>query len=94
MLHWILLVTGIHIPQGQYSSWYNFWSGLGSDISEFAILGGVFLAYKKINCHVEGCPKIGHFQVNKTPYKVCRKHHPDMPKKITHLHIIKKFKEK
>lgn len=37
--NWLLAVTGTHIPAGQYSNWYNFWSGFGADLTEFAILG-------------------------------------------------------
>lgn len=67
---------------------YGFWSGFGSDIGEFAIIGSIAVAYRKINCHVEGCRRIGHYQLGGTPYKLCKRHHPDIPDKITHVSIL------
>lgn len=58
------------------STWYVFWSGFGSCLTEFAIIGVVF---RKINCHTRGCWRIGHHHIEGTPYTVCRRHHPDVP---------------
>lgn len=74
--HWIEVHTGTINESGPY---YGFWSGFGSDIGEIAIVGGIWVGIKKINCHVQRCPRIGHYVVAGTPYKVCRKHHPDAP---------------
>lgn len=52
---------------------YGFWSGFGSDVSEFTLLGLVFGAYRKHNCHTRGCWRIGRHQVNGTPW--CNRHH-------------------
>lgn len=76
--HWIEVHTGTVNESGPY---YGFWSGFGSDISEIALFGGVVMGIRKINCHVRGCPRIGHHLVKDTPYKVCHKHHPDVPNK-------------
>jgi nitrite reductase/ring-hydroxylating ferredoxin subunit len=56
---------------------YNFWSGIGSDITEFAVLGWLYAFLRKHNCHAKGCPRIGRHAVSGTDYVVCRKHHPD-----------------
>ena len=67
---------------------YDFWSGFGSDIGEIALIGGVWMGVRKINCHDKGCPRIGHYEVMGTPYKVCRKHHPTMNgERITAEHV-------
>jgi hypothetical protein len=60
------------------STTYNFWSGFGSDIIEFAIFGGIAKYYRQRNCHAKGCWRLGHHHVEGTPYKVCRRHHPTL----------------
>jgi hypothetical protein len=57
--------------------WYGFWSGLGSDLGELAIVGGLISLYLRHNCHAKGCWRIGRHPVAGTPYIVCRKHHPN-----------------
>lgn len=68
MWHWVLTVTGINAPG---STWYNLWSGFGSDIGLFGAIG-VF--YWKHTCHQSHCFRIGKHSPNGTPY--CTKHHP------------------
>ncbi len=98
--HWILNITGTHIPSSG-SQWYNFWSGFGSDIAEFAILGSLLAVYKNHKC--ASCWRIGRVQVEGTPYKTCHKHStedshqaihkrhsiefPDQHKLLSKLHI-------
>lgn len=82
MIHWLLHLTGSDNPQGAI---YGFWSGFGSDLMEFAILGTIF---HKFNCHAKGCWRIGLHHVEGTPYVVCRKHHPVVDgQKPTHHQI-------
>src|ERR1700756_3954781 len=54
--HWLAVHTGTVNEPGPY---YGFWSGFGSDIAEFSILGaigtGVYQLVKKVNCHEPGC---------------------------------------
>lgn len=64
--------------------WVIFWSGFGSCLTEFAIFGVV---YHRLNCHQDGCRRIGLHKVEGTPYVVCRRHHPDIPDKVTAEHI-------
>lgn len=51
---------------------YGFWSGFGSDITEFAILGTLVGIYRHHKCAT--CFRIGHYPVEETPYKTCHKH--------------------
>lgn len=83
-LSWFTHVAGISSETGP---WYAFWSGLGSDIAEVAILGGVWSLYRKHTCHVDRCWRISRHPVAGTPYIVCRKHHPTVPATVTHDHI-------
>jgi hypothetical protein len=73
MGHWLLNFFGISNLAG-YG--YGFWSGIGSDIGELAILGAIIAAYRKHNCHVRGCWRISRHPVDGTPWVVCRRHHP------------------
>jgi hypothetical protein len=66
---------------------YLFWSGFGSDLSELALLGGIFGVARHHNCHVKGCLRIKTYPVVGTPYKACKRHHPALPDVITAKHI-------
>lgn len=57
---------------------YNIWSGLGSDLGEIAIVGGVIAWYRKHNCHVHRCPRLS-WHPREDGHPVCRRHHPDHP---------------
>ncbi|MGB8652084.1 MAG: hypothetical protein WCD35_15645 [Mycobacteriales bacterium] len=58
--------------------WYLWWSGMFSNLTIFAAVG-VF--YRKHNCHIHGCWRIGsHKAVDQhgVEHVVCRTHHPDL----------------
>ena len=74
MGHWLLHILGLDSASGTA---YLAWSGVGSDISEVAILGALVSIYRRHACHVKGCPRIGRFPVAGTTFVVCRRHHPD-----------------
>ena len=69
--HAVLHYSGVNNPAGV---WYGFWSGIGSDIGELALLGGVIAMYRRNTCHVAGCWRLqwkhhdGHM--------LCKRHHP------------------
>lgn len=50
MIHiwnWLLNVTGVNYGQNNFAThMYNFWSGLGADITEFALLGTLVAVYR------------------------------------------------
>jgi len=52
--------------------WYGWWSGLGSCLGEFAIVGVI---WRKFNCHEKGCYRVGLHHSHSDPYILCRKHH-------------------
>jgi len=70
-----------------YGETYQFWSGVGSDIGELAILGAVIGAYRKAECHAQGCHRFGRFAHGH--YRLCHVHHPGVPSdgRITAAHI-------
>jgi hypothetical protein len=59
--HWLQLHTGTINEPGPY---YGFWSGFGSDLEEFGILGGIGAALyqliKKYNCHEPAAGESGN----------------------------------
>jgi hypothetical protein len=76
--HWLQVHTGIINEPGPY---YGFWSGFGSDIEEFGILGAIGAALyqlvKKYNCHEPGCWRIGNHPAAGGQFMLCYRHHPD-----------------
>ena len=66
---------------------YQFWSGIASDLGEVTLIGGLIVAYRKIECHQTGCHRIGKFVHGH--FKLCKIHHPHVPSdgKITKEHI-------
>jgi hypothetical protein len=76
--HWLQVRTGITNESGAY---YGFWSGFGSDLEEFGILGaigaGIYQLIKKYNCHEPGCWRIGQHSAAGGQFQLCYRHHPD-----------------
>jgi hypothetical protein len=75
---WLQVHTGTVDEPGQY---YAFWSGFGSDLAEFGILGAaataVYHLVKKWNCHEPGCWRIGNHSAAGGQFNLCYLHHPD-----------------
>jgi hypothetical protein len=57
-------ILGLDVPP---SSWYDFWSGVGSDLGELAI---VAVVYHHLNCHDAGCWRVARHRLG----GFCRKH--------------------
>jgi len=76
--HWLAVHTGTIDVSGPY---YGFWSGFGSDLAEFGILGaigtGVYQVVKKYNCHEPGCWRVGTHPAAGGQFLLCYRHHPD-----------------
>ena len=71
---WLRHLLGVDDLTGP---WYGFWSGFGSDLSEIGGLGVVsYIFWRKHNCHVRGCWRIGRHPLEGTLYVVCRQHYP------------------
>jgi hypothetical protein len=74
----VVVVMGLgHLVGTDGEEFYNLWSGLGADIGQLVLLGGAIGLYRKHNCHVKGCWRIGKQQVVGTSWVVCHKHHPE-----------------
>lgn len=55
---------------------YLAWSGVGSDVTEIAVVGALFGLLRKHNCSVHGCWRIGRHKVPGTDHVCCRRHTP------------------
>lgn len=73
MFHWLAHWLGLLNAAGPV---YSFWSGFGSDLAEFAIIGSILGLYKHHNCAVPHCPRWAHerYHVEGTHLKTCHKH--------------------
>jgi hypothetical protein len=69
VIHAIGHVLGLDNPSG---AWYLWWSGVGADLG---ILGAVAGAYRRMNCEVHGCWRLGR-HATAAGHRVCRLHHP------------------
>jgi len=69
-VNWLLHVLGLDSGSGTAYLW---WSGAGSDISEIALLGGLYGLARKHQCHQPRCWRIGRHVVDGSPY--CDHHH-------------------
>jgi hypothetical protein len=77
--HWLQVHLGIVDEPGPY---YGFWSGFGSDIAEFGILGAlataVYQMVRRYNCRYPGCWRIGIHPAAGGQLMLCYRHHPDL----------------
>lgn len=83
MLHLIQLVFGFQPNDGNSAS-YLFWSGAGSDLGEIAIVAGLVGIYRKHNCQIKGCFRIGRHEYTEpdgTKRLLCWRHHPDVSRR-------------
>jgi hypothetical protein len=89
--HWLAVHTGTVNESGPY---YGFWSGFGSDIAEFGVLGAIgaaiYQVFRKYNCHEPGCWRVGSHPAAGGQFLLCYHHHPDFAgKKPTHDLIVR-----
>jgi hypothetical protein len=95
MGHWLEVHTGTVNEPGPY---YGFWSGFGSDLEEFGILGAigaaVYQLVRKYNCHEPGCWRLGNHPAADGQFNLCYRHHPDFQgEKPTHELIERLHRE-
>ena len=93
--YWLQVHTGTVNEPGPY---YGFWSGFGSDIEEFGILGaigaGIYQLFRKYNCHEPGCWRVGQYRAAGGQFLLCYRHHPDYRgRKPTHELIQRLHRE-
>jgi hypothetical protein len=92
--HWLAVHTGTVNESGPY---YGFWSGFGSDLAEFGIIGalttGVYQLVRKYNCHQPGCWRVGTHPAANGQFLLCYHHHPDYQGKKPTAEMIRRIHE-
>lgn len=70
-------------------AWYGFWSGFGSIVIPpvLTALPIVFVMLRRHNCHVHHCWRVGRHPSDDGLYRVCGKHHPRVPDRVTQQHV-------
>jgi hypothetical protein len=90
--HWLAVHTGTINETGPY---YGFWSGFGSDLTEFGIIGAIATAvyqlFRKYNCHQPSCWRVGTHQAAGGEFSLCYLHHPDFQGKKPTAELIKRL---
>lgn len=68
------------------NAFYGIVSGWLGDVTVFgSAAAGLRMYYKHTRCHVDTCNKHGKYPFQH--YKLCEDHHPEVPSKVSHLHI-------
>jgi hypothetical protein len=90
--HWLQVHTGTVNEPGPY---YGFWSGFGSDLTEFGVIGAVGTAayqlFKKYNCHQPRCWRVGTHPAAGGDFSLCYRHHPDYQGKKPTAELIQRL---
>jgi hypothetical protein len=75
----ILHILGIDDVSGR---WYAWWSGFAGDVALIgAIIVWPFVNYRRHNCQVKGCWRIGRHEFtepNEIKRSLCWRHHPSV----------------
>lgn len=74
MSDWLSTAWNTYVMHPEHGNGYQFWSGVGGMT---AMLGALGTVYRKHNCHVRWCWRLGRHPVDGTDWVVCRNHHPD-----------------
>lgn len=85
-MRWLEHVLGIDNGSG---AWYLWWSGAGSDLGEITIVGALVTVYRRNNCEVQKCWRLGRHKVEGTGHMVCRRHNPEGP--VTAEHVRERY---
>lgn len=84
MWSWLQYFFGFSAGDGN-GSHYLFWSGAGSDLAYMSFLAGGIALYRKHNCRMRWCWRIGHHPFTDPTDSVmrllCWRHHPDVKHK-------------
>ena len=84
MWHWLAHFFGVASGDSN-SPAYLFWSGAGSDLAYLSVLAAAIGVYRKHNCQMRRCWRIGRHEFTDpdggVTRAVCWRHHPDVKHK-------------
>lgn len=67
---------------------YQFWSGIAGCFVSLGMFSGLLVGWRHVNCHAPWCFRLGKHPTADGQFKLCRKHHPDLPDKQPDLREI------
>ncbi len=80
-MHWLAHFFGFAPGDGNGAP-YLFWSGAGSDLAYLTVLAAVLGAYRKHNCQMRRCWRLGRHEftdpADRVTRNLCWRHHPDV----------------
>ena len=84
MLHWLQVLFGFANGDGN-SPQYLFWSGAGSDLAYLSFAAAAIGVYRKHNCRMRWCWRLGRHEftdpADQVTRSLCWRHHPDVKHK-------------
>lgn len=87
-MNWIAHWAGLDNGSGPI---YLFWSGIFSALPSIGVFGVLIGAYRKHNCHIHGCWRIGRHPHGR--YVLCAKHHPEGAPTVDSIESEQQFQE-
>jgi len=70
--------------------WYLLWSG---SLGILILVPSALLVLWHHTCHVPTCIRPGKHPTADGTYKLCRRHHPDVPNRLSHQAIVAAHRE-
>lgn len=80
---WLLHVTGGDNGSGP---WYLEESGFVGAVEGITGLAGIGILLRVVNCHADGCKRLGFHHVHGTSFRTCRRHHPTGGNTVKQIH--------
>jgi hypothetical protein len=81
--HWVDTAFSTYVLHVLHNNGYQWWSGAGSDIGEATVIGAALMLFKRWNCESPWCLRHGKHPTADGLHHLCRKHHPDLGRKLS-----------
>jgi len=91
MIHWLLHVLGIDTQQ---SRWYDFWSGIGTNL---ALVAAAVTVIRRHLCQVRWCARVGRYRfrdADGVDRALCWKHHPGVQRRQLSRAKVREFQQR
>ena len=80
-MRWLAHFFGFAAGDGNGTA-YLFWSGIGSDLAYVTVFAALLAAYRRHNCQMRHCWRLGRHEftdpADQVSRNLCWRHHPDV----------------